>query len=386
MRRSSTSLTYALVLVGCAGPDIAGSEPKATSEAPSGSSTTGTSGGSSSSTDVSTDPAPTTGNISSGSTSHDVTSESTSHDDTSGSTSTTSTGEGTTQNTETGGEGPFKVGLALKSLCSPDQTSVCGVTLDDKMVCWGSIDDPSYQLPPGKVKAVSPHCFTAVLENGELHRLWNFPSKPLSLPKGPFVLAGGEYPYGCAMAANNEMTCWVAEGYEIIEEPPPGPFLTLNDALEVDCQMCGINDSGSLVCWKKPVLGGDWERDCNGLGWTGGAKGTYTKFIGSIYGSVRAMNDMGQLIWFYPSGNDSLYVDPAFASGGFVEADVLVGLRQSGELLYFENSMGDGVPVVPGAYTTYHGDQNGGCAIRQADSRVVCWGQGDYGQFDPPTE
>jgi hypothetical protein len=79
-------------------------------------------------------------------------------------------------------------------------------------------------------------------------------------------------------------------------------------------------------------------------------------------------------------------VEPLFASGGFAEADALVGLRQSGELLYFEKGMGDGVPILPGAYTTFRSEYNGGCAIRQSDSRVVCWGEGEYGQFDSPTE
>lgn len=98
------------------------------------------------------------------------------------------------------------------------------------------------------------------------------------------------------------------------------------------------------------------------------------------------MNDMGQLVWFYPSQDEHIYVAPAFESGGFVEARAFLGLKQSGDLLYYEKGMGDGVPVLPGAYTTFQGDQHGGCAIRQADSRVVCWGEGDYGQFDPPTE
>ena len=378
MLRTSTLLPCALTLVACAGPDIAGSEPKTTSEVSSGPSTTATSEGGASLTDVSTEPDPTTVDINSGSTSHD---------DTSGSTPTTSTGGGTMEDpTETGGESPFKVGIALKSLCSPDLTSVCGVTLDDRMVCWGAVDDPSYQVPPGKVKAVSPNCFTSVLENGELHRLRNYPVWPLSLPAGPFVLAGGDYPYGCAMAANNEMTCWAAEGYQVLEEPPPGPYVTLNDAREEDCQMCGIRDDGSLVCWKKPVRSGDWEAECNALGWNGAAPGSYTTFIDSIYGSVLVMNDMGQLVFFYPSGDEKIYVDPLFESGGFAEARPLLGLKQSGDLLYFEKGMGDGVPFLPGAYTTFYGDEYGGCAIRQADSRVVCWGEGDYGQFDPPTE
>lgn len=383
MLRASTSLPCALALAACANTDIAWSEPEATSESSSGSSTTGTSEGGSSPTDGGTEPGPATVDIDSGSTSHG---------DTSGSTSTTSTGEETTQDsTETGGD-PFKVGIALKSLCRPDPTVVCGVTLDDRMVCWGAVDDPPFQVPPGKVKAVSPHCFTAVLENGELHRLVNYPAWPVTLPAGPFVLTGGDYPYECAMAANNEMTCWAAEGHQMLEEPPPGPYLTLNDARESDCQMCGIRDGGSLVCWKKPVLDGDWDDGCNALGWDGVAPGSYTKFIDSIGpssrgdGGVLVMNDIGQLVWFYPSQDEHIYVAPAFESGGFVEARAFLGLKQSGDLLYYEKGMGDGVPVLPGAYTTFQGDQHGGCAIRQADSRVVCWGEGDYGQFDPPTE
>jgi len=81
---------------------------------------------------------------------------------------------------------------------------------------------------------------------------------------------------------------------------------------------------------------------------------------------------MGQLVWFDPVFGGMIYVESIFASGGFVEAAILVGLRQSGELLYFEKGKGDGVPV-PGAYTTSFGYEDTGCAIRKADSRVVCW-------------
>lgn len=376
MLRTSTSLPLALALVACAG-DVSGARTTSEASSVSTSTTTGTTEGASSPTDDSTESAPTT---------VELTSETTSHDDTSASTSTTSTAEGTSEDTtETGREEPFRVGIALKSLCSPDLTSVCGVTLDDRMVCWGNIDSPSYKVPPGKVKAVSPQCFMVVLENGELHRLQDYPSKPLALPPGPFELAGGDYPYGCAMAANNEMTCWVAEGYQMIEDPPPGPYLSLDDSRESNCQMCGLHDDGSLVCWKKPVAG-DWNASCDALGWNGDAPGTYAKIMESTFDLIRVMNDAGQLVSFAPSHDEPIYIHPLFTAGGFVEAGALLGLKQSGDLLFYEQGMGDGVPVLPGAYTTFFGDQHGGCAIRQADSRVVCWGAGDYGQFDPPTE
>ncbi len=401
MFRASTSLTLSLALVTCTNPDAVGGDTRATSttgEPSSGSSTTRTSEGGSSTSGGSTAPGPTTGGVLPGSTSNTDTGGSTSSTDTGGSTSSTSntdigastsstsTGESTTDVPgETEGEVPLKVGLALKSLCSPDLTSVCGVTLDDKLVCWGSINDPAFQLPPGKVKSVSPRCFTSVLENGELHRLWTFASTPLSLPKGPFVLAGGEYPYGCAMAANNQMTCWVAEGYQVIEAPPPGPFLTINDSSDADCAMCGLRPNGALVCWKKPI-NGDWDESCAGNNWVAAAPGKYTKLMGSTFHEALAMNTMGQFVWFGPEYGGSIYLTPLFASGGFVEASSLVGLKQSGELLYFEKGKGDGVPVVPGAYTTFFGDQDAGCAIRKSDSRVVCWGESEYGQFDPPKQ
>lgn len=373
----------------CTGTPSGGDDTKTTGEPP-GSGTAHTSNGATSTTAVGTS-SPTTSETSTSDATQVDAGETLSATMTAGST-TGSTTEGsttgsTTENstTETDGEGPFKVGLALKTLCSPNFDVMCGVTPDDRMVCWGSVGAPSFQVPAGKVKAVSDYCFMAVLENGDLHRVLNVPSKPLALPKGPFVLAAGDYPYGCAMAANNEMTCWVAEGYQTLEDPPPGPYLALGDTLEGSCQMCGIKADGSLVCWKRPLAGG-WDAQCGGNVWDGVATGTYKKFIGNGFDFVTAMNSLGQLVWFMPKADPSIYVDPPFASGGFVEANILVGLRQSGELLYFENSMGDGVPILPGAYVTFEGTQYNGCAIRQADSRVVCWGEGASGQFDPPTE
>ena len=308
--------------------------------------------------------------------------------DTGGDLSTTMTEGSTTEgSTDTDGESPLRVGLKLKTLCTPTFEVMCGMTLDDRMVCWGDVEHASFKVPPGKVKGISDHCSLAILDNGELHRVMDYPLKPVSLPKGPFVLAGGDHPYGCAMAANNEMTCWLAEGYEALEEPPPGPYLALGDAVDGACQMCGIKEEGSLVCWKKPLAGnGDWETHCGVNAWGGVAAGTYTKFIDNGLDFVRAMNSSGQLVWFTPNAGGSTYVQPLFAPGGFVEADTLVGLKDSGELLYFEKAMGDGVPILPGAYVTFEGTQYNGCAIRQADSRVVCWGEGDHGQFDPPTE
>ncbi len=372
----------------CTGTNAEGDGTKTTGEA-SNSGTAHTSEGAAPTTTVSTS-LPGTSETSNDDTTHvDMGNGNATQADTGGNTSGTqgSTTEDSTTggSTETDGESPFKVGLKLKTLCSPNFDVMCGVTPDDIMVCWGDVGDASFQVPPGKVKGVSDHCFLAILENGDLHRVMNFPSKPLALPKGPFMLAGGDYPYGCAMAANNKMTCWVADGYQALEEPPPGPYLALGEALEGNCQMCGIKGDGLLVCWKKPIAG-DWAENCGGGLWGGVAAGTYKKFIGSGFEFVTAMNSLGQLIWFTPGADASTYVDPAFAPGGFVEANVLVGLKDSGDLLFFENSMGDGVPVLPGAYVTFEGTQYNGCAIRQADSRVVCWGEGDYGQFNPPTE
>ena len=397
----------------CTGTNTGGDDTKTTGEV-SGSETTHTSESAASTTAVSTS-LPTTSETSNGdatqvdtgvdpaatmtqggTTEDSATSETSNGDatqaDTGGDLSTTvtegsTTGDSTGGSTETDGESPFKVGLELKTLCSPTFEVMCGMTLDDKMVCWGDVEHASFKVPSGKVKRISDHCSLAILDNGELHRVMDYPLKPVSLPKGPFVLAGGDHPYGCAMAANNEMTCWLAEGYEALEEPPPGPYLALGDAVDGACQMCGIKGDGSLVCWKKPLAGnGDWETHCGVNAWGGVAAGTYTKFIDNGLDFVRAMNSSGQLVWFTPNAGGSTYVQPLFAPGGFVEADGLVGLKDSGEFLYFENAKGDGVPVLPGAYVTFEGSQYNGCAIRQADSRVVCWGEGDYGQFDPPTE
>ena len=388
----------------CTGANSGGEDTKTTGET-SGSGTALTSEGTASTNAVSTS-LPTTSETANGDTTQadtgeglsatttegGTTEDSTTEDSTTrGSTTEDSTGHSTTghsstdASTETDGESPFKVGLALKTLCTPNFDVMCGVTPDDRMVCWGDVEHASFKVPPGKVKGVSDHCFLAILDNGELHRVMDFPSEPVSLPKGPFVLSGGNYPYGCAMAANNEMACWVAEGYQALEEPPPGPYLALGEALESNCQMCGIKGNGSLVCWKKPI-NGDWDYHCGAEDWSGVAAGTYTKFMGSGFEFVTAMNSLGQFVWFMPNAGGSTYVEPLFAPGGFVEANGLVGLKDSGQLLYFEKAMGDGVPVLPGGYMTFEGTQYNGCAIRQADSRVVCWGQGDFGQFDPPTE
>jgi len=404
MFRTSPTIIVVISLApfACTGTDPGGEETKTTSEA-SGTGTAHTSEGTGSTTAVSTS-LPTTsetsngdatqgdtgGDLSATTTEGGTTEDSTTEHSTTGDSTTahSTTGDSTTEDsTETDGGSPFKVGLELKTLCRPTFEVMCGMTLDDRMVCWGDVEHPSFKVPPGKVKGISDRCSLAILDNGELHRVMDYPLKPVSLPKGPFVLAGGDHPYGCAMAANNEMTCWLAEGYEALEEPPPGPYLALGDPVDGACQMCGIKGDGSLVCWKKPLAGnGDWETNCGANPWGGVAAGTYTKFIDIGFDFARAMNSSGQLVWFTPNGGGSTYVQPLFAPGGFVEADTLVGLKDSGELLYFEKAMGDGVPVLPGAYVTFEGSQYNGCAIRQADSRVVCWGEGDYGQFDPPTE
>ncbi|MBK8260433.1 MAG: hypothetical protein IPK80_03740 [Nannocystis sp.] len=187
------------------------------------------------------------------------------------------------------------------------------------------------------------------------------------------------------MAANNEVKCWVAEGYSALEEPPSGPYISLDDAREGNCQMCGLRGDGALQCWKKPVAG-DWESACGGRSWSPIATGPFSRLLGSTFHSIEMMNNLGQLVWFDPVLGGSVYIAPLFESGGFVEARLLVGLRQSGELLFYENGVSEGVPVIDGTFTAFQGDKDGGCAIRQADSRVVCWGEGEHGQFDPPTE
>ncbi len=400
MFRTSPTILAVISLApfACTGANPGGEATKTTSEA-AGTGTAHTSEGTGSTTALSTS-LPTTSETSnddatqggtggglSATTTGGTTEDSTTGHSTTGHSTTgdSTTGLSTTEDsTETDGGTPFKVGLKLKFLCTPHFSVMCGMTLDDRMVCWGDIEHPEFKVPPGKVKGISDRCYLAILDNGELHRVMDYPLSPVSLPKGPFVLAGGDHPYGCAMAADNKMTCWHAEGYAALEEPPPGPYLALADLVDSSCQMCGIKEDGSLVCWKAPI-NGDWDSFCGANGWDGVAAGTYTKFIDNGFDFVRAMNSSGQLVWFSPNAG-SIYVQPLFAPGGFVEADTLVGLKYSGELLYFEKAMGDGVPVLPGAYVTFKGSQYNGCAIRQSDSRVVCWGEGDHGQFDPPTE
>jgi hypothetical protein len=143
---------------------------------------------------------------------------------------------------------------------------------------------------------------------------------------GPFIdLAVGAAGV-CGLSPEGALSCW---GEGPIVSPPAGAFVDISGA---EVHACGLLDSREVLCW----------------GLTDGGR---TEGISGDYAMVEAG-------------------DPASCA-----IDERGGAR----------CWGTGAPELTDSYYQMSNGVNYGCAITRSDE-VVCWGQSDFGETQPPLD
>lgn len=254
-----------------------------------------------------------------------------------------------------------RVGLQLKSL-DAGATVVCGIRMDDTLVCWG--DQSLSKAPSGKFSkvAVSSLMSCAVaIDDGSLH-CWGYEADKLVLPAGPFVDVGvRSYEEGCALTAEGKITCWGPHSGNAPREFENGGFSKL---VSREDSLCAIRTDGALFCWPgyDSLEGNERYRDVS---------------FGGLWPC--AVRDDGSATC--PTGE--LYSRPLPTGRTYVWAGAMqtrwCGLDTTGTLECTDtySRTGDGF-TLPGKYlsadTTLLPGRDTLCAIRD-DHRVVCIGE-----------
>jgi hypothetical protein len=298
-------------------------------------------------------------------------------------------------------DGGLEEGLVAKSLMKLwGSSAFCAVRPDNTMVCWGGNVGISqlFNPPPADktIKSVNRESSVVVLEDGELHAFFVPTGQEPQYPNGPYELAAGTWEAGCGVRPDQSLSCW---GVHEWDGPVPvqGPFAQfLMTPTELNCGVCAVRPSGELLCWKPAsiILEDDF---CE---W-GEAEmvvqppGLFKPFGFASNWGVTVITADGIRAGWLPPDQPVAPHQPAWDPGGWIETWTggydMCGLNEGGELLCHESNVSDLEPLFPGTYRNLIGAKQGGCAIREADSRVVCWGKNPYRPpmqhpFDPPNE
>jgi hypothetical protein len=245
---------------------------------------------------------------------------------------------------------------------------ICAIGTDDRLLCWGG--DPGVGPPTdGGYAAVTPSSDgTCAIRLDETLRCWGaFEGKP---PKGRFMAVAVGSGGGCAIRIDGRPACWSQDdGAEVEDEvvptfdPPEGQFTQLD--MSENGATCALRIDGAIACW------GD------------GAAFPMVEDAFISLGDGCAVRDTGELLCFEQAdGPASTIPDGPFTamSGG---AGHGCAIRATGALDCwgiegFDPQTGLEIPTrtPPGRYTAVSVGEYQACAVR-TDERAVCWGQDD---------
>lgn len=157
----------------------------------------------------------------------------------------------------------------------------CGVTLDDKLLCWGKPNHASTDAPPGKFKDVSAGSgHSCALRTDGTAICWGLNlAGQANAPEGTFAsISAGNY-ISCAVRPDSTVQCWgETEGFapqtgmdatyvsaggrgvciirrtgsincfgdELTLHPPEGQFSQLSLG---DQHACAVRVDGKILCW-----------------------------------------------------------------------------------------------------------------------------------------
>ena len=186
----------------------------------------------------------------------------------------------------------------------------------------------------------------------------------------------------CALDANGRATCWGAGSEPGHQEygqaiPPDEVFNALSLGADTSC---GHRPDGSIACWGQAENG---ELDVPSGSFTvlavGGWHGCGLRTDGSIACWGGADGGVPSPVTSPPTGTG--FVD--LEGGGWHEC----ALREGGEVSCWGPSASPAIPVptsIPLLSSVSAGASHT-CGIRDDDRSIVCWGENDEGQANPPS-
>ncbi len=217
----------------------------------------------------------------------------------------------------------------------------CGVRTDGSAVCWGAYIDGLFSLPGGVFVSVSVGSHVCgVTSRGEVKCAGEYTNG--ETPPGEYGSVSVGVWQSCGLRIDYTLTCW--EKRSPASTPPPGEAF---EAVSVGFNhTCGILQSdGSVTCW-----------------------GNYDDHLNHDYaippsGAFRAVS----------AGNR--FTCGIRAESGTVEC----WGRNTNDYRRF---LGQATPPA-GVFVSISAGNNHACGVKE-DSSILCWGDNDWGQGNPP--
>lgn len=135
----------------------------------------------------------------------------------------------------------------------------CGVTLEEKILCWGGVDRKDVYAPAGLFQQVTAGQFhTCGLTRDGEPRCWGEDhltgaTKP---PPGTFVQLEAGVDFTCGLRPSAEVECWGGNAHGQSDGPPAGERFLQIAASTSSPQACALTLDGSdLVCWGQNTKG-----------------------------------------------------------------------------------------------------------------------------------
>jgi hypothetical protein len=132
----------------------------------------------------------------------------------------------------------------FREVFTVEQTSGCGLRLDQTVQCWGA---SAFARPPptlGTVRQLSvSKSHACAVRADQTLRCWGDAAAPeLEPPSGSFLQVAAGLSVSCAIRAGGTLACWGARPLR----PPQGSFSSVSVGVQA---ACAIDAKGALTCW-----------------------------------------------------------------------------------------------------------------------------------------
>lgn len=224
-----------------------------------------------------------------------------------------------------------------------DQNS-CGLREDGSVLCWGGYTKGWFQIPSDKFSQISVGGYFACgLKSSDGSVVcWAQRGRAIDRllpPTGVFLqLSSGTY-HACGIREGGSVECWGGVNEHGEASPPAGAFLQVSAAAS---HTCGIKEDGTLTCW--------------------GRKGDLLKV------------PTGRFVQVSTASNGSC----AVATDGSVYCWGLTGTHS----VVRDMRLDGGRYPPPGSFVAVSAGDGHSCGIK-ANGYVVCWGENKWGESTP---